>query len=111
MAITRSILSVSRAASLRGLLLATCLIFTPWLVAQETADNDFSSPSEIEKRRAAAHDEVLALPADADPALRERLQLLEFACQQHLASIEIANKARLARDAAAQSTTSCLQCF
>lgn len=78
----------------------------PWLVAQDTSASDFSSPSEIEKRRAAAHDELLALPADANPALRERLQLLEFACQQHLASIDIANKARLAQVAANQSTTS-----
>ncbi len=93
-------------ASLRGSLCAALLAFTPSLSAQDAATDDFSSPSAIEQRLAAARAEMQALPADADHALRDRLQLLEFACQQHLASLDIANKAKLARDAATLSTTS-----
>jgi small-conductance mechanosensitive channel len=90
---------------LRGLLFLACLAFAPWLAAQDGPPKEFSAADEIQKRLAAAHAEFQALPSDADPALRDRLQLLEFACQYHLAAIETTTKAKAARDEAAKATT------
>lgn len=90
--------------TLCGLVIAACL--APWLAAQDVSLDDFSVPERIEERLAAARAELGELPPDADPALIEQLQALEFACQYHLAAIETANKAKDARDEAAKAASS-----
>ena len=77
-------------------LAAACLLagcFVP-LVAQDALTGDFTKPAEIEKRLTAARADLQNLPADADPALRERIQQLEAACQYHLAAVRIAATAQ-----------------
>jgi hypothetical protein len=79
----------------RVILLAACLgLLSVRSAAQDSLAGDFSKRPEIEKRLAAVRSEIGALPADADAALRERLQQLEALCQFHLAATEIAAKAR-----------------
>lgn len=73
------------------------------LAAQDALSGDFSKRPEIEKRLAAVRTETSGLPADADPALRERLQQLEAICQFHLAALDVVAKAQAARDAAAHT--------
>lgn len=73
------------------------------LVAQDALSGDFSKRPEIEKRLAAVRTETSGLPADADPALRERLQQLEAICEFHLAALDVVAKAQAARDAAAHT--------
>jgi potassium-dependent mechanosensitive channel len=49
---------------------------------------------QIEARLATVRAEVDALPADADPQLREQLQQLEAACQYHLVALDFLVKAK-----------------
>ncbi len=102
---TISITSVSLPAFLRASLLAACLALAPWLAAEDALLNDFSKRPEIEKRLAAVRSEISALPADADAALRERLQQLEALCQFHLSAADVAAKAQGERENAAQAAT------
>jgi len=73
------------------------------LTAQDALAGDFSKRPEIEKRLAAVRAETSALPADADPELRERLQELEAICQFHLTALDVLTKAQAGRDAATQA--------
>jgi potassium efflux system protein len=84
-----------------GLILAASLVIP--LAAQDALSGDFSKRPEIEKRLAAVRAEASGLAAEADPALRERLQQLEAVCQFHLAAMDIVAKAQSARDTAAQT--------
>jgi small-conductance mechanosensitive channel len=89
--------------------LAVSVIFAASLVirleAQDALSGDFSKRTEIEKRLAAARAETSALPADANPVLREQLQQLEAICQFNLAALDVVAKAQTGRDAAAQALT------
>ena len=82
---------------------ASLAILSSRLAAQDALSGDFSKRPEIEKRLSAARSEISSLPADADPALRERLQQLEAICQFHLAALDVVAKAQSARDTAAQT--------
>lgn len=73
------------------------------LVAQDALSGDFSKRSEIEKRLAAVRAESSALPTDADPELRQRLQELDAICQFHLTALDVLVKAQAGRDAAVQA--------
>ncbi|MCX6877325.1 MAG: mechanosensitive ion channel [Verrucomicrobia bacterium] len=88
-------------------LLAGCSgILAGPLVAQDALTGDFSKPAEIEKRLAAARADLQNLPADADPALRERCQQLEAACQFHLAAVRITAAAQGEQEKAVQAVVS-----
>jgi small-conductance mechanosensitive channel len=69
--------------------------------AQDALGDDFSKGAEIQKRLAAAQEELRAVPA-ADMALRERLQQLTAACQYHQTATSILEKAKSDRDQASQ---------
>ena len=89
-------------------MVAVCLVivFSAALSnAQDALGGDFSKRPEIEKRLAAAQDE-LRNASDTDPVLRDRLQQLTAICQYHLAAIDVLAKARSARDQAAQELNS-----
>ncbi len=75
------------------------------VAAQDALSGDLSKRPEIEKRLAAARAEISALPAEADPELREQLQQLEAICQFHLAALDVVTKAQTGRDTAAQALT------
>ncbi len=63
--------------------------------AQDDAvDDSFSTPAAIQQRLAQARQEIQALPPAADPAVRERLQALEAACQIHSAAVATLELAR-----------------
>ncbi len=78
-------------------------ILSSRLAAQDALSGDFSKRNEIEKRLAAARAETSALPADADPEFRQRLQELEAICQFHLTALDVLAKAQAGRDAATQA--------
>lgn len=84
-----------------GVVIAASLVIR--LSAQDALSGDFSKRPEIEKRLAAVRAETSALPADANPELRERLQQLEAICQFHLAALDVLAKAQSARDTAVQA--------
>jgi potassium efflux system protein len=87
-----------------GLLLAVSwVICSSRLAAQDALSGDFSKRAEIEKRLAAVRAESSALPADADPLLRQRLQELDAICQFHLTSLDVLIKAQAGRDAAVKA--------
>ncbi len=71
------------------------------LSAQDSLSGDFSKAAEITKRLEGARAGIAKLPADADPALRERLEQFAAICQFHLASLDVRAKARAERDKAA----------
>lgn len=81
------------------------LPLAPSLDAQDALAGDFSERSQIEKRLAAVRSEISVLPADADDALRERLQQLEALCQFHLSATDVVAKARSDRETAEQAAT------
>lgn len=76
------------------------------LRGEDSLSGDFSKPAEITKRLENARAGIASLPADADPALRERLEQLAAVCQFHLASLEVLAKARAERDKAAEAKRS-----
>lgn len=71
------------------------------LPAQDSLTGDFSKPAEITRRLEDARAAIARLPADTDPALRERLEQFAAICQFHLTSLDVLAKARAERDKAA----------
>jgi small-conductance mechanosensitive channel len=85
-------------------LAASLLLLTAGaLRGEDSLSGDFSQPAEITKRLEDARAEIAKLPADADPALRERMEQFAAACQFHLASLDVLAKARAERDKAAEA--------
>ena len=70
------------------------------LHGQDSLTGDFSKPAEITRRLEDARSDIAKLPAEADPALRERMEQFAAACQFHLASLDVLAKARAERDKA-----------
>jgi small-conductance mechanosensitive channel len=86
---------------LAGFVLAAWLcVLHPTLDAADALGDDFSARPEIEKRLAAARNELRELPAETDPELRERLQGLEAICQFHLAAVDFLTADKDKRDKA-----------
>ena len=89
---------------LRPLAAASLFFLTASVAAAEDSlSGDFSKPAEITRRLEDARAGIAKLPADADPALRDRMEQLAAVCQFHLASLDVRAKARAERDKAAEA--------
>jgi small-conductance mechanosensitive channel len=98
--------TIKTTALLCGLVIAVCIALAPWIAAQDTETDSLSKPPEIRKRLAEVRAEIQALPTDADPVLRERLEQLEEIRLFHLAAVDVLAKARSKRDEAARALSS-----